>query len=493
MNYKIIKNIIGKIMVLLAYLMILPLIICVWYKESLQNYLAFIIPMILLFGIGKILYSDKAESNQLLAREGFVIVGLSWIIMALFGAIPFMISGNIPNFFDAFFESASGFTTTGSTILTDYSNLDHSIMFWRSFAHWIGGMGVLVFILAIIPESKDGSAIHILRAESAGPTVGKLVSKMRATSRILYLIYLFLTVALVLILWLGPDAKMTLFNSLIYSFGTAGTGGFGIDNGCLETYAASTQYIIATFMLIFAINFSMFYLILIGNYKEVLKNEELRAFIVIVILAVSFITVNIYLTFKDTFAALTFEQAFRQSYFHVASIISTTGYSIGNFISWPTACIMILIFLTLTGACAGSTAGGLKLTRLNILVKSFASKIRNMVSPRKVDVIKIDGKVMEKNQVSTVDSYFAVYVTVLLVGCFLISFDGFDFTTTFTASLTCVSNVGPGYTDLVGPYGSFNIFSYFSKFVLSIIMIAGRLEFFPILVLFSPRTWKKRI
>lgn len=480
-------------MVLLAYLMILPLIICVWYKESLENYLAFIIPMILLFGIGKILYSDKAESNQLLAREGFVIVGLSWIIMALFGAIPFMISGNIPNFFDAFFESASGFTTTGSTILTDYSNLDHSIMFWRSFAHWIGGMGVLVFILAIIPESKDGSAIHILRAESAGPTVGKLVSKMRATSRILYLIYLFLTAALVLILWLGPDTKMTLFNSLIYSFGTAGTGGFGIDNGCLETYAASTQYIIATFMLIFAINFSMFYLILIGNFKEVLKNEELRAFIVIVILAVSFITVNIYLAFKDTFAALTVEQAFRQSYFHVASIISTTGYSIGNFISWPTACIMILIFLTLTGACAGSTAGGLKLTRLNILVKSFASKIRNMVSPRKVDVIKIDGKVMEKNQVSTVDSYFAVYVTVLIVGCFLVSFDGFDFTTTFTATLTCVSNVGPGYTDLVGPYGSFDLFSYFSKFVLSIIMIAGRLEFFPILVLFSPKTWKKRI
>ena len=482
-------------MVLLAYLMVLPLIICVWYKESLQNYLAFIIPMVVLFGFGKVLNSEKAESNQILAREGFVIVGLSWIIMALFGAIPFMISGNIPNFFDAFFESASGFTTTGSTILNDYSNLDHSIMFWRSFAHWIGGMGVLVFILAIIPESKDGSSIHILRAESAGPTVGKLVSKMRATSRILYLIYLFLTAALVLILWLGPDTKMTLFNSLIYSFGTAGTGGFGIDNGCLETYAASTQYIVATFMLIFAINFSMFYLILIGNFKEVLKNEELRSFIIIVILSVSFITLNIYSFFKnnEVYSSLTFEQSFRYAYFHVASIISTTGYSISNFIIWPTASIMILIFLTMTGACAGSTAGGLKLTRLNILVKSFASKIRNMVSPRKVDVIKIDGKAMDKNQVSTVDSYFAVYVTVLIVACFLISFDGFDFTTTFTASLTCVSNVGPGYTNLVGPYGSFDCFSYFSKFVLTIVMIAGRLEFFPILVLFSPKTWKKRI
>ena len=480
-------------MTLLAYLMVLPLIICIWKKESFINYLAFLIPMILLFVIGRLLYIKKAESNRILAREGFVIVGLSWIIMALFGCMPYLISGNMTNFFDAFFETASGFTTTGSSVVTDYSTLDHSIMFWRSFAHWIGGMGVLVFILAIIPESKEGSSMHILRAESPGPQVGKLVSKMRATSRILYLIYLFLTVALILILWLGPDKKMDLFHSMIYSFGTAGTGGFGIDNGSLETYARSTQYIIATFMLIFAINFSMFYLILIGNFKEVFRNEELRSFLIIVAVSVIFITFNVYFKFKNALNAMTFEEAFRHSYFQVASIISTTGYSTTNFIKWPAASIMVLIFLTFTGACAGSTAGGLKITRLNILAKSVVKKIKNMISPRKVEVIKIDGKSMTDESVSAVEGYLVVYVAVLLIGAFLISFDGYDFATNFTASLTCLSNVGPGYTELIGPYGSFDIFSNFSKFVLSLLMIIGRLEFFPILVLFSPRTWKKRV
>jgi trk system potassium uptake protein TrkH len=493
MNFAIIRNILGKIMTLLAFLMCLPLAICIWYKESLRNYLAFIIPMVLLFVIGRILYAKKAESNRILAREGFVIVGFSWIIMALFGSMPYMISGNIPNFFDAFFETASGFTTTGSSIVTDYSVLDHSIMFWRSFAHWIGGMGVLVFILAIIPESKEGSSMHILRAESPGPQVGKLVSKMRVTSRILYLIYLVLTIILILILWLGPDEKMNLFNSMVYSFGTAGTGGLCIDNGGLETYARSTQYIVATFMLIFAINFSMFYLILVGNLKEVFRNEELRSFLIIVFVSVSFITLNIYFTFRNLPQALSFEEAFRYAYFHVASIISTTGYSISDFIKWPAASIMILIFLTFTGACAGSTAGGLKLTRINILAKSMYIKIKNMISPRKVEVVKIDGKTMTAESVNAVESYIVVYMLVLLLCTFLISFDGFDFATNFTASLTCVSNVGPGYTEIVGPYGSFVGFSNFSKFVLSLEMITGRLEFFPILVLFSPKTWKKRV
>lgn len=493
MNYAIIRNILGKIMTLLAFLMILPIAICIWYKEDPRNYLAFIIPMVLLFIIGRLLYIKKAESNRILAREGFVIVGLSWIIMTLFGCLPYLISGNMTNFFDAFFETASGFTTTGSSIVTDYSTLDHSIMFWRSFAHWIGGMGVLVFILAIIPESKEGSSMHILRAESPGPQVGKLVSKMRVTSRILYLIYLILTIGLILILWLGPDKKMDLFRSMIYSFGTAGTGGLSIDNGGLETFARSTQYIIATAMVIFAINFSMFYLILVGNLKEVFRNEELRSFFIIVIVSITFITLNIFFKFKNTIQAISFEEAFRHSYFQVASIISTTGYSTTDFLKWPSTSIMILIFLTVTGACAGSTAGGLKITRLNILVKSVFKKIKNMISPRKVDVIKIDGKPMSDESVNAVEGYLVVYVAILLLGAFLISFDGYDFATNFTASLTCVSNVGPGYTDLVGPYGSFAIFSNWSKFVLALEMIIGRLEFFPILVLFNPKTWKKRV
>ena len=493
MNYAIIRNILGKIMTLLAFLMILPLIVCVWKKESYMNFLAFLIPMALLFVIGKLLYIKKAKSNRILAREGLVIVGLSWIIMTLFGCLPYLISGNMTNFFDAFFETASGFTTTGSSVVVDYDTLDFSIKFWRSFAHWIGGMGVLVFILAIIPESKEGSSMHILRAESPGPQVGKLVSKMRVTSRILYLIYLFLTIGLILILWLGPDKKMDLFNSMVYAFGTAGTGGFCIDAGGLEAYANSTQYIIATFMLIFAINFSMFYLILIGNLKDVFKNEELRSFFIIVIVSIVCITLNIYLKFKDTLEALSFEEAFRHAYFQVASIISTTGYSNANFINWPSTSIMILMFLTLIGACAGSTAGGLKITRLNILSKSVVKKIKNTISPRKVEVIKIDGKPMTDEAVHAVEGYFIVYVMVLLICAFLVSFDGYDFTTNFTASLTCVSNVGPGYTDLIGPYGSFDIFSNFSKVVLSLEMIIGRLEFFPILVLFNLGTWKKRV
>lgn len=493
MNYAIIRNILGKIMMLLACLMILPIIICICYKESLINYLAFIVPMVLLLIIGRFLNIKKVESNKILAREGFVIVGLSWIIMALFGCIPYIISGNIPNFFDAFFETASGFTTTGSSILTGYDHLDHSIMFWRSFAHWIGGMGVLVFILAIIPESNEGSAMHILRAESPGPQVGKLVSKMRVTSRILYLIYLVLTVGLTVILWLGPDDKMTLFNSLIYSFGTAGTGGFGIDAGCLASYDSSTQYIIATFMIIFAINFSMYYLLLIGNVKEIFKNEELRAFFIIVIVSVTFITFNVFYAFKNAANTLSFEESFRYAYFHVAAIISTTGYATYDFLTWPAASIMILIFLTIIGACAGSTAGGLKITRLNILAKSMIMKIRSMISPRKVEVMKTDGKPMTKESISAVESYFTVYILILLICTFLISFDGFDFATNLTASLTCISNVGPGYTPMIGPLGDFSKFSWFSKLVMSLEMITGRLEFFPILVLFSPKTWRKRL
>ena len=493
MNYRIVTNILGKIMTLIAALMILPVIVCILYKEDLINYIAFLVPMVALFIIGRILNIKKAESNRILAREGFVIVGLSWIILALFGCLPYIISKNIPNFFDALFEIASGFTTTGSSILTSYDNLDHSIMFWRSFAHWIGGMGVLVFILAIIPESKDGSAMHILRAESPGPQVGKLVSKMRATSRILYLIYLVLTITLILILWLGPDKKMDLFRSMIYSFGTAGTGGFGIDAGGLEHFASSTQYIIATFMLIFAINFSIFYLILIGNFKEVFKNEELRTFFIIVIVSIIIITFNVYTTFKDTVFQYTFEESFRHAYFQVASIISTTGYSTVNFITWPSTSIMILILLTFIGACAGSTAGGLKIARLNILSKSMVQKIRNMISPRRVETIKIDGKSINNEAVRSVESYFTIYIIILLVCTLLVSIDGFDFTTNFTASLTCLNNVGPGYSSIIGPYGSFSEFSWFSKLVLTFEMITGRLEIFPILILFSRRTWKKRI
>lgn len=489
MNYQIIKNILGKIMVLLAFLMFLPIIVALVDKEGEKNLLAFLVPIVLLFIIGKLLMLKKAENTQILPREGFIVVALSWLIMSLFGCLPFIISGEIPNFFDAFFEISSGFTTTGSTILSDPSKLSRSIMFWRSFSHWIGGMGVLVFILAIIPESKDGSAMYILRAESPGPQVGKLVSKMRVTSRILYLIYVFLTVILILLLWLSNDSKMSFFNSMIYSFGTAGTGGFGIDPGCLETYTPYVQYIIAFFMFIFGINFSLFYLILIGNFKEVYKNQEVKLYFAIIIISVLIIFLNI----CNNYATL--EEAFRHSLFQVTALISTTGYSTTDFANtnlFPGMAQMVLMFLVFTGACAGSTAGGFKLTRINILFRSTLKKIKNMVSPRKVEVLMVDGNKADEEMVDSVQTYLAVYVLILIVVAFLISIDGFDFTTNFTASLTCLSNVGPGL-GMVGPYGGFSEFSNFSKLILSIEMITGRLELFPMLILFSPKTWKKRI
>lgn len=476
-------------MVLLAFLMFLPVIVVFIDNEGERNLLAFLVPIVLLFVIGKVLMAKKAENTQILPREGFIVVALSWLVMSLFGCIPFMISGEIPNFFDAFFEISSGFTTTGSSILSDPTKLSRSIMFWRSFSHWIGGMGVLVFILAIIPESKDGSAMYILRAESPGPQVGKLVSKMRVTSRILYLIYVFLTILLVVILWTSNDPKMTFFNSLIYSFGTAGTGGFAIDLGSLETYTAYVQYVIAIFMFIFGINFSLFYLILIGNYKEVCKNQEIKLYLIVTLISVTIIFFNIY----NNYATL--EEAFRHSLFQVTSLISTTGFSTTDFANtslFPGMAQMVLMFLVFTGACAGSTAGGFKLSRINILFRSTIKKIKNMVSPRKVEVLMIDGNKADEEMVDSVQTYLAVYVMILLVVAFIISIDGFDFTTNFTASLVCLSNVGPGLGK-VGPYGGFGEYSNFSKFILSIEMITGRLELFPMLILFSPKTWKKRI
>lgn len=489
MNYTSIKNIIGKIMVLLAFLMFLPIIVCLCEDESERNLISFLIPITLLFVIGKLLMVKKAENNSLLPREGFIIVALSWIIMSLFGCLPFIISGEIPNFIDAFFEITSGFTTTGSSILNDPSKLSKSMMFWRSFSHWIGGMGILVFILAIIPESKDGSAMYILRAESPGPQVGKLVSKMRVTSRILYLIYVFLTILQVLILWLGPDVKMDFFHSLIYTFGTAGTGGLGVDVGSLETYTAYSQYVIAVFMLIFGINFSLFYLILIGNFKEVFKNQEVKLYFIIVIISILIVFLNIYNNYATT------EEAFRHAFFQVSSIITTTGYTTTNFADsslFPSMAQMVIIFLMLFGACAGSTGGGIKITRINILFRSILKKIKNMVSPRKVEVLIIDGNKTDEEMVNSVHTFLVVYMTVLFAVTFILSIDGYDFTTNFSASLACLSNIGPGLGK-VGPYENFNGFSYFSKFILSLEMITGRLELFPMLILFSPKTWKKRV
>ena len=488
MNYSIIRNILGKIMILMAFLMCLPIIFCIAYQEDLINYIAFLIPILLLFVFGKLFNLKKAENTKMLAREGFVIVGLTWLVIALFGCLPFIISKALPNPFDAFFETCSGFTTTGSSVVTDLTKLSHSLKFWRSFTHWIGGMGVLVFILAIIPESKDGTSIHILRAESPGPQVGKLVSKMQVTSRILYIIYFAFTILEFILLWAGPDKQMDFFNSLIYSIGTAGTGGLAIDPYSIEFYSAYSQYVIAIFMIIFGINFTLFYLILIGNLKEVVKNEEIKWYfsIIFISIAIIFITLRINNVYN------TAELTFRHSLFQVASIISTTGYSTINFDMWPTLAKSVILVLMIFGASAGSTAGGMKISRVMILAKSTIKRIKNMINPRKVETIYIDKKPINDSVSDSVQSYFVVYVCVLIIGTILISIDNFDIETNLTASLACISNIGPGLSK-VGPYGSFAGFSNFSKFVLSIEMIAGRLELFPMLILFSPKTWKKRV
>lgn len=476
-------------MMLLGGLLALPLLVCLIYKENWLHYVAFLVPMALLLGIGFLCNVKKAKSSKLLAREGFIIVGLSWFILALFGCLPLIISGEIPNFFDAFFEMASGFTTTGASIVTDVTKLSHSTLIWRSFSHWIGGMGVLVFILAFVPESQDGSSIHILRAESTGPQVGKLVSKMKASARILYLIYISMTLVEILLLWVGPDEKMGLFQSVLYSFGTAGTGGFSMDPDCLASYTAFSQYVISVFMILFGVNFSIYYLLLLGKCKEVFKNDELKSYGIILFLAILIICINTFSTFDSV------ELTFRNALFHVASLISTTGYAIADYDLWPSLSKVVLIFIMITGACAGSTAGGVKISRINTLAKSTFREVRSMINPRKVETIRENGKPITNAMVHSVQTFFCTYIAVLLIGTLLIAWDDFspvvDLTTHFTASLTCISNVGPGFS-LVGPACNFSAYSSFSKMVLSIEMIAGRLEIFPVILLFCPSTWRRR-
>lgn len=496
MNYAIIRNILGKLMVLIAGLMVFPLIVSLIYQEGIKHYLSFLTPIVLLLMFGLLFNIKKTKNTNIVAREGLIIAGLSWLILSLFGCLPFIISEEIPNFFDAFFEIVSGFTTTGASVVTDVTALSHSVLFWRSFSHWIGGMGVLVFILAIIPESKDGSSMHILRAESPGPQVGKLVSKMRVTSRILYLIYLALTIVQFLFLWLGPDKQMTAFNSIIYSLGTAGTGGFSVDSLSLELYTPYSQYVIAIFMIIFGVNFSLYYLLLIGNIKEIFKNEELKWYLAIVLIAVSLLFIN---TFKIYGSV---EETFRHALFQAASIISTTGYTTTGYSTyevvdgmvklggWPVFSQILIFILMFFGACAGSTAGGLKITRINILVKSTIKKIKNIVNPRKVEALCVDKKPVGNRTVEVIQNFFILYIIVFLIVALIISIDGNDLVTNLTASLSCISNIGPGL-NAVGPYGSFSVFSSFSKFIMSLEMIAGRLELFPLLVLFSPKTWAR--
>lgn len=481
MNYRFVLRTLGQILLVEAGILLLPLFIAFLYQEQ-DLYPAFLLPIGLLVILGLTLIKlNQKPSNLMFAKEGFAIVSIGWVLLSLFGAMPYIISGEIPNFFDALFESVSGLTTTGASILQDVEAMSYGLLFWRSFTNWIGGMGILVFVLAIIPNINN-RAMLILKAESPGPQVGKLVSKMRFTARILYGIYVGLTILEIILLKIGG---MPFFDSVVHALSTAGTGGFSIKNASIGYYqSAYIEIVITIFMLLFATNFNLFYLILIGQSRQVFKNEELRWYLGIVAVAIAIITGSI-MRLYDSFAV-----AFRHASFHVASIISTTGFSTTDYNLWPTMAKMVLIILMLTGACAGSTSGGMKITRIIILFKSIVNEVKHSLNPHHVLSIKLDGRIVDQAVIKGVTNFFIAYMMLIFLGTLVISFDGEDFVTGFTTVISCISNIGPGL-NAVGPLGNYAFYSIPSKLFLAILMLAGRLELFPILMLFTPRMWKK--
>ena len=480
MNYRMVAFVLGRIFAIEAVLMLFPLICAMLYDEW---YLlpAFLLPAALLAVLGFITSRKTPKNTTIFARDGLAIVALVWVLMSAFGALPFVISGEIPSFIDAFFETVSGFTTTGSTILTDVAALSHGTLFWRSFSHWVGGMGVLVFAMAVLPMT-DGRAMHLMRAEVPGPTVGKISSKLSDSAMILYAIYFAMTLIEVILLCAGG---MPLFDSLIHSFGTAGTGGFS--NKGLSVGAYNNPYfeiVIGVFMLLFGINFNAYFLILIRKFRQAWESEEVRAYLLIIAAATLAITFNV----RGYFSS--FAQAFQQTIFLVASIITTTGYATTNFDLWPEFSRTILVLLMFVGACAGSTGGGIKVSRILILLKTVKKELIQLLHPRSVRRIQIDGKAIEHEVVRSTNVYMGVYIFIFAFSMLLIALNNFDLITNFSAVAATLNNIGPGLS-LVGPIGNFSMFSDFSKLVLIFDMLAGRLELFPLLLLFVPNTWKR--
>lgn len=477
MNRSIILHILGWILNFEAAFMILPIIIAIIYGE--KSGIAFLITIGLCLLLGIPLSIKKPKSRVFYAKEGFISVALGWIILSFFGSLPFFISGQIPRFVDAMFEIISGFTTTGSSILSDVEALDYCMLFWRSFTHWIGGMGVLVFILAILPLAR-GESMHIMRAESPGPSVEKLVPRMRTSASLLYGIYIGMTILQIILLLLG---KMPLFDALTLTFGTAGTGGFTIKNTNIMSYSPYLQNVITIFMFLFGVNFNFYYLILLRKAKDALKMEEVKWYFIIVISATILISLN-------TGGLKGFFDAIHHSVFQVSSIITTTGYATLDFNYWPTFSKTILLLLMFIGACAGSTGGGIKVSRIVVLFKTIGKEMSYLVSRRSVKVIKLDGKKQDSETVRSINVFFVTYMMIFALSLLIISLDNFDFITSFTAVASTLNNVGPGL-EVVGPMGNFGDFSDMSKLVLMFNMLVGRLEIFPIILLLSPSTWKK--
>ena len=484
MNVKSISRTVGLILLITGIFQLFPLLIAVIDHEP-RNILAYIesLCLILLVGSALLLFS-RGGNRMFSAQEGFAATGLSWIFMSAFGALPFFLSGQIPSYVDAFFEMVSGFTTTGASILTDVEALSRCNLFWRSFSHWLGGMGVLVFLLAVVPGARKngGTGIYLMRAESPGPSVDKLTPHLRQTAMILYGIYILLTALCIGCLLLGG---MPVFDSFCIAFGTAGTGGFAIKNSSMGGYSYFLQTVVTVFMFLFGVNFSLYYMLLLRKFKAVFKNEELRLYFGIAAGSIVLITINISRMYNTVYESV------HHAAFQVVSIMTTTGYGTVDFEQWPAFSKAILLSLMFIGASAGSTGGGLKVSRVVLLMKSIRRTIRKALHPRRVQPVYMDGRAVSEEVCDNVNAYLAIYCVILVLSFAIISVDGFSIGTNFSAVASCFNNIGPGF-ELVGATQNFSIYSDLSKIILSLDMLLGRLEIFPLLLLLSPDTWSRR-
>ena len=478
MNFGFITYIIGWILNFQGVFLLVPCIVAMIYNE--KSGIAFLLSSFISFAIGALFVRKKPKNSSFYAKEGFISVALGWIVLSVSGALPFLISGEIPDIFNALFESISGYTTTGATILSDVESLSKCMLFWRSFTHWVGGMGVLVFVLCILPLA-DGNNMHLMRAESPGPSVGKLVPKVRSTATILYGIYTALTVIECILLLFG---KMSLFDAITTSMATAGTGGFGIKNDSMASYSMYIQNVVAIFMFIFGVNFNIYFLLLVRKPKEVLQSEELRTYLAIVLISTLIIGFNISSSFESIGISI------QQAFFQVSSIITTTGFSTVDFNHWPELSKFILIGLMFMGACAGSTCGGIKISRIIIAWKNLKNEISSFVHPKRVQIIRLEGRKVGNDVVKSVNVYFVLYFLIFIVSVFLVSIENGSFETNFTSVVATLNNIGPGLAG-VGPMENFGGFNPLSKCVFMFGMLAGRLELIPMIILFSPWIWKK--
>lgn len=479
MNYRFISYIVGWILNFQGIFLIIPSFVALYYGEG--SGFAYVLSSIICLASGIALTFRKPANKAFYAKEGFISVAVCWIVLSITGALPFVINGEIPSIVDAMFETISGFTTTGATILSDVEALSKCNLFWRSFTHWIGGMGVLVFVLCILPLA-GGDNMHLMKAESPGPSVNKLVPRVRDTALILYGMYIFLTAVEVVLLLISG---MTLFDALTISFGTAGTGGFGIKNSSMAEYSVTIQNIVGVFMMLFGVNFSIYFLLLVRKPKQILKSEELRVYIGIIAISTIVIGVNIRGSFPSIWSAL------QQAFFQVSSVITTTGFATVDFNLWPSLSKSVLILLMFVGACAGSTGGGIKVSRIVILWKDIKNEIASYIHPRSVRTIRVEGKKVNNEIVNSVKTYISLYLVIFIGSVLLISFENFSFETNFTAVAATLNNVGPGL-DGVGPMENFAKYSSFSKCVMMFDMLAGRLELIPMVILFNPSVWKIR-